>query len=149
MAIGKTNVTGGQYMRPVLITSSQTWTAPYSGKYRACAVGAGSDGTADGAESSPGNIEVSRVGTCGGAGYVEIILSKGQQIPITITDLETKFGDYISATAGTQGTLGVEGLSGNVIGSNIMNIFLILGITSLITFEDSRALFHRKYTPTS
>lgn len=111
-----------------LFDASGTMTAPEDGTYRIIVVGAGADGggyAADTSDTWTGGAWAC-AGGCGGGGYVDIAMKKGQTATITISDdgsvsVLIDGSVVIKATKGsTTGTYSnVKPLAGSVTGENV------------------------------
>lgn len=87
-----------------LYDADGTFTAPAGGKYRIVAIGKGANGYQD-------SDDVNRAGGCGGGGYVELYLKKGEALTIAVSTANSSVTNatgtlLISATAGNASTAG-------------------------------------------
>lgn len=102
-----------------LFDASGTFSVPYSGTYRITAIGHGANGWSYNNEvySNNGRVD-SYSGGCGGGGLLEIKLSAGEQLEITISDSESTVSK--SGTTLISATAGSKSVAGSVSGSNVV-----------------------------
>ena len=92
-----------------------TWTVPENGWYRVWCVGKSGDGGNVSGRSGNGG------GGSGGIAQSILFFKKGTHVPIVIDRTKSAFGDYMTATAGTDGSAPTAGVGGVATGGNISN----------------------------